>query len=238
MSFLAAVALRAALLLVGCRRRRRANRRRLRPAARRSRPRRPPPSSSTSLHVLTVRITSVSCMPTARCNTNAHEVSTHGTLLLGGKGLTKGMVVAFPAAPGAPHRPHLAPRTPTHLSAGPDPDGPQQGPLRAHHGAAQPRTPHQLLRADHRRALRPAPTAAAGTAHRPDRHRGQRHGVRRSGHVDLVRQPVRRRQRRRDRRPGACGRRDDGVREELRRIVELLEPVLARSWSPNCTRTA
>jgi len=60
-----------------------------------------PKQASTSLHVLTVRITSVSCMPSARCNTNAHEVSTHGTLLLDGKGLTKGMVVAFPAAPGA-----------------------------------------------------------------------------------------------------------------------------------------
>jgi hypothetical protein len=73
-----------------------------------------PKQASTSLHVLTVRITSVSCMPIARCNTNAHEVSTHGTLLLGGKGLTKGMIVAFPAAPGArigrtsPHA-HLRP---------------------------------------------------------------------------------------------------------------------------------
>jgi peptidoglycan hydrolase-like protein with peptidoglycan-binding domain len=64
----------------------------------------PPKTASkqaSSPHVLTVRITSVSCMPSARCNTNSHEVSTHGTLLLGGKGLTKGMLVAFPAAPGA-----------------------------------------------------------------------------------------------------------------------------------------
>ncbi len=59
----------------------------------------PRPASSSS-HVLTVRITSVSCMPTVRCNTNAHEVSTHGNLLLAGKGLTPGMVVAFPATPG------------------------------------------------------------------------------------------------------------------------------------------
>jgi peptidoglycan hydrolase-like protein with peptidoglycan-binding domain len=59
-----------------------------------------PKQASTSLHVLTVRITSVSCMPTARCNTNAHEVSTHGTLLLKGKGLTPGMTVAFPHTPG------------------------------------------------------------------------------------------------------------------------------------------
>jgi peptidoglycan hydrolase-like protein with peptidoglycan-binding domain len=40
-------------------------------------------------------------MPTARCNSNPHEVTTHGTLLLKGRGLTKGMVVAFPHTPGA-----------------------------------------------------------------------------------------------------------------------------------------
>ena len=55
---------------------------------------------ASSLHVLSVRITKVSCMPTANCNTNAHEVSTHGTLLLAGKGLASGMTVAFPATPG------------------------------------------------------------------------------------------------------------------------------------------
>jgi peptidoglycan hydrolase-like protein with peptidoglycan-binding domain len=55
---------------------------------------------STSAHVLTVRITKVSCMPAANCNTNAREVSTHGTLLLAGKGLASGMTVAFPATPG------------------------------------------------------------------------------------------------------------------------------------------
>ena len=61
----------------------------------------PAAADATSPHVLTIRITSVSCMPAARCNTNSHEVSTHGTLLLAGKGLTKGMTVAFPRAPGA-----------------------------------------------------------------------------------------------------------------------------------------
>ncbi|HEY5045711.1 MAG TPA: peptidoglycan-binding domain-containing protein, partial [Solirubrobacteraceae bacterium] len=40
-------------------------------------------------------------MPTARCSANPHQVTTHGTLLLAGKGLTPGMVVAFPRAPGA-----------------------------------------------------------------------------------------------------------------------------------------
>jgi peptidoglycan hydrolase-like protein with peptidoglycan-binding domain len=64
----------------------------------------PKPSKSSkqvsSPHVLSVRITKVNCMPTANCNTNAHEVSTHGTLLLAGKGLASGMTVAFPATPG------------------------------------------------------------------------------------------------------------------------------------------
>ena len=55
---------------------------------------------ASSLHVLTVRITSASCMPAARCTTNAHEVSTHGNLALAGKGLAPGMTVAFPATPG------------------------------------------------------------------------------------------------------------------------------------------
>jgi peptidoglycan hydrolase-like protein with peptidoglycan-binding domain len=54
-----------------------------------------------SPHVTTVRITNVSCIPTAKCSGNPHQVSTHGTLLLGGIGLKTGMVVAFPKAPGA-----------------------------------------------------------------------------------------------------------------------------------------
>ena len=64
-------------------------------------PREASTKQASSPHVLTVRITSVSCMPTARCNSNPHEVTTHGILLLKGKGLTKGMVVAFPHTPGA-----------------------------------------------------------------------------------------------------------------------------------------
>ena len=49
----------------------------------------------------TVRITSVKCVPVENCATNQHEVSTHGILLLAGKGLTIGMVVAFPHTRGA-----------------------------------------------------------------------------------------------------------------------------------------
>ncbi len=48
-----------------------------------------------------VRITSVSCIPTADCSGNPHQVSTHGTLLLEGAGLKSGMEVAFPARAGA-----------------------------------------------------------------------------------------------------------------------------------------
>ena len=70
------------------------------PAVGRATPPKTVSKQSESPHVLTVRITSVSCMPTAHCGTNAHEVSTHGNLALAGKGLTPGMVVAFPATPG------------------------------------------------------------------------------------------------------------------------------------------
>jgi peptidoglycan hydrolase-like protein with peptidoglycan-binding domain len=54
-----------------------------------------------SRHVMSVKIQSVSCVPAARCSANPHQVSIHGTLLLGGVGLRPGMVVAFPKAPGA-----------------------------------------------------------------------------------------------------------------------------------------
>ena len=56
---------------------------------------------SSSSHVKTVRITSVSCTPAAVCSGNPHQVSTHGTLLISGIGLTTGMIVAFPHTPGA-----------------------------------------------------------------------------------------------------------------------------------------
>jgi peptidoglycan hydrolase-like protein with peptidoglycan-binding domain len=57
--------------------------------------------AATSPHVTTVRITSVNCVPQARCSGNPHQVSTHGTLLIAGKGLLSGMTVAFPRSPGA-----------------------------------------------------------------------------------------------------------------------------------------
>jgi hypothetical protein len=58
-------------------------------------------TGSVSLHVRTVRITSVRCVPAARCSGNPRQVSTHGTLLITGVGLRAGLLVAFPAAPGA-----------------------------------------------------------------------------------------------------------------------------------------
>jgi hypothetical protein len=56
---------------------------------------------SLSPHVRSVRITSVSCVPASKCSANPHQVSVHGTLLIGGVGLRSGMIVAFPARPGA-----------------------------------------------------------------------------------------------------------------------------------------
>ena len=53
-------------------------------------------AKAASPHVLSVRITSVSCVPAVHCSANPHQVSTHGTLLLKGIGLKSGMVLAFP----------------------------------------------------------------------------------------------------------------------------------------------
>ncbi|HEY2215965.1 MAG TPA: hypothetical protein VGH21_00620, partial [Solirubrobacteraceae bacterium] len=47
-----------------------------------------------------MRITSVSCVPKAKCSGNPHQVSTHGTLLIAGKGLGAGSTIAFPHTPG------------------------------------------------------------------------------------------------------------------------------------------
>jgi hypothetical protein len=58
-------------------------------------------AGATGAHVSTVRIKSVRCVPATKCSGNPHQVSTHGTLLLGGSGLKAGMTVAFPKAPGA-----------------------------------------------------------------------------------------------------------------------------------------
>jgi peptidoglycan hydrolase-like protein with peptidoglycan-binding domain len=64
-----------------------------------------PPKAATkqtsSPHVLTVRITSVSCSPAAKCSSNPHQVSVHGTLLIVGKGLAAKLALAFPRSPGA-----------------------------------------------------------------------------------------------------------------------------------------
>ncbi len=54
-----------------------------------------------SPHITSVRIQSVSCLPIAHCSASPHQVSTHGTLMLTGVGLTPGMAVGFPKSPGA-----------------------------------------------------------------------------------------------------------------------------------------
>jgi Putative peptidoglycan binding domain len=57
------------------------------------------PEAKPSLHVLTVRITGVNCVPYPTCSGNPHQVSLHGSLELHGVGLEAGMVVAFPKTP-------------------------------------------------------------------------------------------------------------------------------------------
>lgn len=56
--------------------------------------------STASPHVLTVRITSVSCVPSSRCSGNPRQVSTRGTLLIAGTGLGAGSAIGFPRVPG------------------------------------------------------------------------------------------------------------------------------------------
>jgi len=56
--------------------------------------------ATSSPHVLSVRITSVNCVPRARCSGDPHQVSTRGTLQIGGKGLAAGSTIAFPRTPG------------------------------------------------------------------------------------------------------------------------------------------
>ncbi len=69
-------------------------------------PAKPPPkptrhTSHASLHVTSVRITRVSCIPSTHCSTNPRVVSVHGTLLVTGTGVHSGMLLAFPHSPGA-----------------------------------------------------------------------------------------------------------------------------------------
>jgi len=59
------------------------------------------PSSHSSSHVLTIRITGAHCTPVSHCGANPHQVSLHGALLIAGRGLAAGMVVAFPSRPRA-----------------------------------------------------------------------------------------------------------------------------------------
>ncbi len=61
----------------------------------------PAPARGSSAHVFTVRISAVSCVPEANCSGNPHQVSLRGTLRLSGAGLQSGMLVGFPARPGA-----------------------------------------------------------------------------------------------------------------------------------------
>jgi hypothetical protein len=55
-----------------------------------------PASKRTAPPQPAVAITAAQCVPASNCSTKPHEVSTHGTLLLQGRGLKSGQAVAFP----------------------------------------------------------------------------------------------------------------------------------------------
>jgi hypothetical protein len=57
-------------------------------------------AASASPHVTSVRIIGVQCVPAAKCSSNPHQVSVHGTLLIAGRGIASGTTVAFPRTPG------------------------------------------------------------------------------------------------------------------------------------------
>jgi len=65
-----------------------------------------------SPHVLSVRITSASCVPYPDCSGNPHQVSLHGDLELTGVGLKAGMAVVFPTAPNKPPSAHISSASP------------------------------------------------------------------------------------------------------------------------------
>jgi hypothetical protein len=58
-------------------------------------------AAKTTVTKTAVKIASVRCVPASSCGTKEHQVSTHGTLLLGGSGLKSGQTVAFPHSWGA-----------------------------------------------------------------------------------------------------------------------------------------
>ncbi len=113
-----------------------------------------------SLHVTTVRIKAVKCVPASKCGTNPHEVSQRGTLLLTGTGLQSGMYVAFPRIP----RAHITRSSPGAAlrqgSAGLE----VTVPANAHSGnimvLLSGGTLHELVRSDHGRQPRAAPAGA------------------------------------------------------------------------------
>ncbi len=146
-----------------------------------------------------------------------------------GKGPREGARGGVPALAQRHHRLGLAAdaHLPVALRAGGEGAGAR--PLGAHRGADRRGSPLERGGADHGGAVRAAPAPSQGPAHAGGRTRGQRHGLRRPGHVDLVRQPLQQRRTAHDRRAGPRRRGDDRVREELRWLLQLLEPVLPRT---------
>jgi Putative peptidoglycan binding domain len=61
-----------------------------------STPKKPTPKRTKAPSQPAVAITAAQCVPASNCSTKPHEVSTHGTLLLQGRGLKSGQAVAFP----------------------------------------------------------------------------------------------------------------------------------------------
>ena len=197
----------------------------------------PAKAKTPSPHVTSVRIASVSCVPVAHCSGNPHQVSSHGTLLLGASASRPGMTVAFPRSPGARiSRVSTTAQPAAHLRYA-IPGKPSAGllvtvPKSAHSGhimillsgGRYTSSYGPIYVYDH--ALHPPPPppkdpppASAGAVS-ASAFEGQGMWIWYLSKSDGGSVAV-------DRRAGARGRRDHAVHQELRRLDQLLEPVLA-----------
>ncbi len=170
---------------------------------------------SPSAHVTSVRITSVSCVPVAQMQRQPPPGLNPRNAAAEGRRPEAGHGRRLPQSPRRPHQPHLASRAPAPDERRAARDRPQERSLGAHQDAAQPRSLHELLRADLRvqHALHPPapktpPTAVSVGAVGPSPFEGQGMWI---WYVSQSNGG----KRRLDRRPGARGRRHHAVHQEL-----------------------
>ncbi len=207
------------------------------PAARRRRRRTKTPAERAPA-VSLPKIIHVVCVPKSSCSGNPHQVTSGGRLQITGTTITAGMLVVFPPARGA--HAARAPMSSLHHSAlgliVAVPRAAATGKIYVVSGTRRSKSYGPISIVSYKLhppppppppAPKPTPAPAPTAPAAPAPTTAGRLAVRRSGHVDLVRRPVRRGRPRQHRRPGQGRRRHHGVRQELRRLGQLLVAVLA-----------